>query len=201
MDYCEKHALYTHLPTATKPHTTNTPSKMDERLDPRIPARYFVPTQLRSGGGGIWLASCPIERRGILEIPYTWPRRSSWSSSWAQAGFKNLCNIASCHVTFLARESPRLLQKESPSACRLDKHVNLFSSSYRCKHLLPLFCYPQARPPRHLPFPRDFLREPIDSRGHLEKSNNANQRTEPQTSASRLVRYILKHLTHNKPSR
>ena len=78
MDYCERYPLYTHLPKAAKPHTTNTSSKMDERLDPRIPARYFVPTQLRSGGGDIWLASCPIERGGILGIPYTWPRGSSW---------------------------------------------------------------------------------------------------------------------------
>jgi hypothetical protein len=90
----------------------------DGRLDPRIPARYMVPTQLRRGGGDIWLASCPIERGGILEIPYTWPREGSWWSSKAQewqASPKIVCNIASCHVTFLARESPRALQKKSPS--------------------------------------------------------------------------------------
>jgi hypothetical protein len=110
------HSLTKRNKTVYRKHLVEIDHGFDGRLDPRIPARYMVPTQLRRGGGDIWLVSCPIERGGILEIPYTWPREGSWPSSKAQewqASSKNVCNIASCHVTFLARESPRALQKKS----------------------------------------------------------------------------------------
>lgn len=92
-----------------------------------LPHGTLFRPQLRSdggSGGAVWLASCPIERGGILEIPCTLGLvEGSWwlavfqGASKVSQSQKVVQHIASCHVTCLARESPRHLQnlEESPS--------------------------------------------------------------------------------------